>query len=209
MEVNCSKCGRKIESENINVSLDTAYCQNCENLTSLASILEAASDSKFDSTQKVNGVHISGNDYDWSIELSNRSWAALFLVPFTVVWVSIALSGIYGTQLMNGEFDFKQSLFGLPFLIGSIVLISITLLSVLGRTYVSNENGKGLIFIGVGSIGWYRRFEWQNIARVREVGLGQRRHISLEGKQRINLGWGLSTEKLYFMSSFLKTKLKT
>jgi len=208
MEVNCSSCKRKIDSENINVSKDTAYCQSCEILTPLSSLLESTPSSNFDTTQSVKGVQVSDNGYKWSVEASNRSLMALFLVPFTLVWAGGSLSGIYGTQLANGEFDPSQSLFGLPFLIGSIVLISITLMSLFGRTYVSNENGKALVFIGIGSIGWYRRFDWKNIDRVTESESRQHKHISLEGNKRLNLGWGLSSEKLYYMSNFLKTKLK-
>lgn len=208
MEVNCSSCKRKIDSENINVSKDTAYCQSCESLTSLSSLLESTPSNNFDTTQPVKGVQVSDNGYKWSIEASNRSLMALFLVPFTLVWAGGSLSGIYGTQLANGEFDPGQSLFGLPFLIGSIVLISITLMSLFGRTYVSNENGKALVFIGIGSIGWYRRFDWKKIDRVTESESRQHKHISLEGNKRLSLGWGLSSEKLYYMSNFLKTKLK-
>lgn len=208
MEVNCSSCRRKIDSENINVSKDTAYCQSCESLTSLSSLLESTPSSNFDTTQSVKGVQVTDNGYKWSIEASNRSLIALFLVPFTFVWAGGSLSGIYGTQLANGEFDPGKSLFGLPFLIGSIVLISITLMSLFGRTYVSNENGKALVFIGIGSIGWYRRFDWKNIDRVTESDSRQHKHLSLEGNKRLNLGWGLSSEKLYYMSNFLKTKLK-
>ncbi len=208
MEVTCSKCRRKILSENINVSKDTAFCQGCESLNSLSSLLESAPNSKFDLKQTVSGVRVSDDGYRWSIEASNRSLIALFLVPFTLVWAGGSLSGIYGTQIVSGEFDPQQSLFGLPFLIGSIVLISLTLMSIFGRTLVANENGKALVFIGIGPLGWYRRFDWKSIERVTETESRQRRHLSLEGSKRINLGWGLSSAKLYYMSNFLRTKLK-
>ncbi len=207
MEVSCLKCTRKIESSNINVAMDTAYCQSCETLSSLSSLLETTPNHKFDSTQTVKGIHVTESGYKWSIEASNRSWSALFLVPFTAVWAGGSLSGIYGTQLANGQFDLEASLFGLPFLIGSIVLISVTLMSLFGRTHVSSDNGNALVFIGIGPIGWYRRFDWQNINRVTENESKQRKYISLEGSRRVNLAWGLSSEKIYYMSSFLKTKL--
>jgi hypothetical protein len=208
MEVNCNQCKRKIDAENINVSKDTSYCLSCESLTSLSSLLETSPSKKFDTTQNVGGIKVEDNGYSWAINASNRSLMALFLVPFTLVWAGGSLSGIYGTQLANGEFDLQQSLFGLPFLIGSVVLISFTLMSVFGRTNVSCENGKALVFIGIGSIGWYRRFDWQNIERITENDSRQNKHLSLEGSKRVNLGWGLTSEKLYFMSNYLKTKLK-
>jgi hypothetical protein len=208
MEVNCSKCRSKIDSENINVPKDTAYCLSCESLTSLSSLLEATPNKKFDIKQTISGIAVDENGYSWTINASNRSLMALFLVPFTLVWAGGSLSGIYGAQLASGEFDPGQSLFGLPFLIGSIVLISFTLMSLFGRTVVSCENGKALVFIGINSIGWYRRFDWRTIERITESDSRQNNHLSLEGAKRINFGWGLSSEKQYFISNYLKTKLK-
>ena len=210
MEVNCSNCKRKIEPESINVAKDIAYCVNCEALTSLSSLLEATPNSKFDSNQHVEGISVSDHGYSWSINASNRSLIALFLVPFTLAWAGGSLSAIYGRQIASGEFSLEQSIFGLPFLIGSVILISATLMTIFGRTHVSNEHGKALIFIGIGPIGWYRRFDWGSIERVIESESSrQYNHISLEGSKRLNMGWGLSSEKQYFLANFLRTKLKS
>lgn len=43
------------------------------------------------------------------------------------------LGGIYGKQIYEGEFDLKLSLFGLPFLLGTIVIGSFALLTLCGR----------------------------------------------------------------------------
>ena len=48
----------------------------------------------------------------------------------------------------------------------------------------------------------------KNIERVTESSARQHKHLSLEGDKRLNLGWGLSSEKLYFLSNFLRAKLK-
>ncbi|OZG70356.1 hypothetical protein BTA51_26300 [Hahella sp. CCB-MM4] len=133
---------------------------------------------------------------------------ALFFVPFTLVWAGGSLSGIYGSQLVSGKFDPVLSIFGLPFLFGSIVLITLCLMSLFGRTLVSVENGKALVFIGIGSIGWYRRFDWRTIDRVTENSSGQYKYISLEGSKRLNLGWGLSSKKQYYIANYLRAKLQ-
>ncbi len=208
MQVSCTKCKRKVESANINVAKDTAYCPHCESLTSLSTLLESTPSKSFNSSESVSGTKLSDRGSNWSIEASHRSLMALFFVPFTVVWAGGSLSGLYGSQLIKGEFDPGQSLFGLPFLIGSVVLITLSIMSVFGRTLVSVENGKALVFIGVGSLGWYRRFEWSSIDRVTENNSGQHKHISLEGNKRVNFGWGLSSKKLYYVSNYLRTKLQ-
>lgn len=209
MEVSCTKCHRTIEATNINVAKDTAYCTNCENLTQLSSLLESTPSKNFEANSPVSGTGLDDHGFNWAVSGSHRSWMALFLVPFTLVWAGGSLSGIYGSQLISGEFDPGKSLFGLPFLMGSIVLITVSLMSVFGRTIVSVENGKALIFIGIGSVGWYRRFDWRAIDRVSENTSGQYKHISLEGSKRLNLGWGLSSKKLYYIANFLRTKLQS
>lgn len=208
MEVNCTICKRRVEAKNINVAKDTAYCEKCENLSSLSSLLESTPSKNFDARSPVSGTTLDDGGYKWAVSGSHRSWAALFIVPFTLVWAGVSLSGIYGRQIFNGEFDLGQSLFGLPFLMGSIVLITVSLMSVFGRTLVSMENGKALIFIGIGTVGWYRRFDWGLIDRVIENTSGNHKHISLEGSKRLSFGWGLSSKKLYYVANFLRTKLQ-
>ncbi len=208
MEVACTKCKRKIEAENINVATDIAFCTSCESLTSLSTLLESAPSKSFDAKSPVSGISVDDQGYNWSVSVSHKSWMALFFVPFTLVWAGGSLSGIYGTQIISGKFSLEQSLFGLPFLFGSIVLITLCLMSVFGRTLVSVENGKALTFIGIGAIGWYRRFDWKSIDRVTENTSGQYKHISLEGSKRLNLGWGLSAKKQYYMANFFRTKLQ-
>lgn len=208
MEVSCTKCKRKIKAENINLAKDTAFCTTCESLTSLSTLLESTPSKNFHAHTPVSGTSVDDRGHNWTVSGSHRSWMALFFVPFTAVWAGGSLSGIYGSQLVSGEFNLVKSLFGLPFLIGSVVLITLCLMSLFGRTLVSVENGKALIFIGIGSIGWYRRFDWRLIDRVTEDTSGQYKHISLEGRKMLNLGWGLSAKKQYYIANFLRTKLQ-
>jgi hypothetical protein len=215
MDVLCLTCKRKIEAANINVAKDTAYCISCESLTELSSLLQSETSKSFDKNSSVPGTAFTDEGYRWRVEASHRSGMALFYIPFTCVWAGGSLFGIYGQQIINAEFDLHQSLFGIPFLLGSILLIALSLMSVFGRTLVSVENDRTLLFVGIGAIGWYRRFDWTSIDRIIETTAtsnrsnGQSHYISLEGKTRINLGWGLSSSKLYFVANILRSKLKT
>jgi len=208
MEVVCKSCKSKIKTENINVAKDTAYCSSCENITALSALVSSSANTSFNPNKSEAGIKISDQSYSWSIEARHLGPLAIFLVPFTAVWAGGSLSGIYGSQIAKGELNLEQSLFGLPFLIGSIVLVTFTLMSLFGRTIISNENGKALIFIGIGKIGWYRRFDWNSIDRVSESMSVQYKHISLEGSSRLIFGWGLSSSKLYFIANYLRSKLK-
>jgi hypothetical protein len=88
------------------------------------------------------------------LSLSTRSCIAFFLVPFTLFWAGGSLGGIYGTQIAQGKFNWMMSLFGIPFLIGSVALIGLTIMTVAGRTVVELAGGK--FSIRTGALGVYR-----------------------------------------------------
>ena len=74
---------------------------------------------------------------------------AFFLIPFTCVWAGGSMSGIYGSQILRRTFDLKLSLFGIPFLIGSIGLVVACLFMLFGRRVLTLSAGHGSYFTGV------------------------------------------------------------
>lgn len=209
MKVICQQCQAGIPPEHINVSKDIAYCPRCESLTSLSALMRINTPPRFNPADPVPGTRVQDRGASWMVEVSHRSLMALFLVPFTVVWAGGSLGGLYLSQFLSGKFDLIQSLFGIPFLIGSIVLSSITLMSLFGRTVVSVEQGsRALVFTGIGAIGWYRRFDWTDIQEISEIRQRNNTCIVMQGRRRISLGWGLSGAKSYFLVNFLRAKLR-
>ncbi len=171
MEVSCPTCRGPIKSDNINVAKDTAYCVKCESLhalSSLASSNSTQSTPRFDPYEKVDGLVVDDKSYMWTIDVSHRSKKALFLIPFTCLWAGGSMYSIYGQQYLSGEYDIVTSLFGIPFLLGSLFLIGMCFMSMFGRTHISCDNDKALYFIGVGAIGKYRRFRWSSITKVND-----------------------------------------
>lgn len=209
MKITCNTCRKTIPKSYINVATDIAYCPHCEKASSLSAMMRGRSTPRrFNPSDPVPGIKLQDRDGTWMVDASHRHPLALFLVPFTVVWAGGSLTGLYFTQLANGDFNIAQSLFGLPFISGSLVLICLTLMSLWGRTVVSVENGtRALVFMGVGAFGWYRRFDWQGIDEVLEIHNRNSYHITLRGSRHLSLGWGLSGAKRYFLANFLRGKL--
>ena len=172
MEVICATCKSIIVKENINVAKDTAYCTKCDNLHNLSSLTSSNSSQpnvKFDPYEKVDGVTIDDKSYMWSIDATQRSKNVFFLIPFTCIWSGFSLYGIYGEQYLSGQYDLMTSLFGIPFLLGSLFLIGLCFMSLFGRTHISCDNDKALYFIGVGAIGKYKRFNWSSIKKLNDA----------------------------------------
>jgi hypothetical protein len=140
---------------------------------------------------------------------TTRSPIAFFLVPFMCVWSGGALGGIYGSQIAKGEFDLGSSLFGIPFIIGSIVFWSLALMSICGKVEVSIGKASH-VFVGVGRVGWTRRFEWAAVQTIREgfsmvsYPGGHQGTIVMEGETRIRFGTGLNDKRRYFVLNALK-----
>ena len=169
--------------------------------------------SNFDINNPPKGAYINHLTNGVQIGASTRSWFAFFIVPFMIVWSGGSLGGIYGSQILNGEFDIVTSLFGIPFLLGSIIFWGIALMSVMGKVEVTLDSNGGHIFTGVGKIGLNKRFLWSEIDSVHEKvstsrsnkgGSTTTHSIVLEGQRQISFGSHLPSDKRYYMLKTLE-----
>jgi hypothetical protein len=140
---------------------------------------------------------------------------ALFLVPFTCVWAGGSLSGLYGKQFLARHFNPFESLFGVPFLIGSCFLIGMCAMTLAGKVEVSKTEDQLSVFMGIGPLGWSRRFLWSDFTSAREDSRrggfnfnGQASIIVLEGRRRVTFGTMWSEDRRYFVLSALRSMLK-
>jgi len=154
----------------LNVAADVALCRTCGYTGSFlrSSTVPYMSDEEMARPPKRVTLH---RGFDGELEIVSRfsKGLALFLIPFTAIWSGASMWGIYGTQFMKGEFDLMQSLFGIPFLLGTIVLVSIILLTLYGKIIVTLSRGRVQVFSGVFGIG-----------RTKEIACGKGTQVSLE-----------------------------
>jgi len=166
----CPKCGQELPLADLNVSADMALCRSCGYSGSFlqSSTVPYMSDEEMAHPPKRVTLRRGFED---ELEIVCRSSKALafFLIPFTLIWSGGSMAGIYGTQLMKGEFDLSQSLFGIPFLLGTIVLVTMILHTLFGKTIVTLSRGRVRVFHGVFGIG-----------RTREMDCGKGTRVSLE-----------------------------
>ena len=217
MKASCPLCRVELLLENINVESDVGVCHECGELTSLSSLVAVAipaADSvppSFSIDRPPAGAWFQDTPERFTVGATTRSIpTAIFLVPFTLVWSGGSLGGIYGSQIVGEKFNLLLSLFGLPFLLGSIMLITAVLMAMFGRVTVDVEHGQGRVFTGVAGIGWTRRFSWSEVdAIIADQTVTSRRRaqqaIALEGATRIPFGTNLSEERRYFVLNALKT----
>jgi hypothetical protein len=211
----CPLCRSAIAIEDINVATDIALCRRCGKTFSFSELVGASAGAVPDLTAPPDGAWFEPLADGFRTGATTRSWMAVYLVPFTCVWSGMSLGGIYGKQISSGHFDPASSLFGLPFLIGSVFLIGYCLMTTMGKVELSQRSGNLSVFTGVGPLGWTRNYLWSDFSLAREEtrqnGFNWNRRgavIILEGKRRAAFGTMLSEERRYFVLSVLRQKLR-
>jgi len=164
---------------NINVKKDILLCSSCGAASRFSEIvdLEREAEEEDSSRRLLNSnppkhlkVISDPTDMTGRISLIYRKFSpmAFFLIPFTCAWSGFSMAAIYGAQIASGKFDLQASLFGLPFLVGSIVLVSVCLFCLFGKRVLTLERGNGKYFFGVGFIGIFKRFTYDRQTKVRQ-----------------------------------------
>jgi len=205
----CPKCNSEILRENINIQTDIAQCIKCENIFKISESIGDINDN-FNIDDTPNGTWILKELDTITVGATTRSPIAFILVPFMIIWSGLSIGGIYGSQIINGEFNLASSLLGIPFLIGSIFFWSIALMAIWGKVELVLDKNGGRIFTGLGKIGLTKSFVWNDITTIKEVQSSYNfpsntsGKITLEGKRRISFGLGVTESRRYYLIKVLK-----
>ena len=215
MKITCPSCQSVIPACRLNVGTDVAVCEKCNEAFSISALVSGGHGADdFDINDPPRGAWFEDSDGSWRIGATTRHPIAFFLVPFMCVWSGFSLGGIYGSQIAKGKFDLGTSLFGIPFVLGTLLFGSIAVMSVCGKLTVTiNRNDDGRVFSGVGPFGWTRRFNWALITAVEEEPVGHQHPgsnglaISLIGQSRLKFGSMLSEPRRYYVMQVLRKLL--
>jgi len=177
VEFHCPDCGLPIAAVDLAPAQGVAVCRFCEKpfpMTACQTAIPFEQRNIVPVMTPPKGVDLVETMDGFRLTMSTRSCIAIFLVPFTLVWAGGSLGGIYGTQIAKGEFNWMMSLFGLPFLLGSVALIGLTVMSVAGRTVV--ELAGGTFTIRIGALGIYctRSAPWNDVRSCRLAEVSRR-----------------------------------
>ncbi|MBI9016579.1 MAG: hypothetical protein JEZ07_04875 [Phycisphaerae bacterium] len=213
MKIICPECNIEIPQDQINIANDLAYCPECGEAFSISEQLD---EPEIELSPKVlenppKGAWYQKNYNGFTIGATTRSvGTAVFMVPFMCVWSGFSIAGIYGSQIAKGHFDLHQSLFGLPFLIGTFVLLGVTMMAIWGKVEITVNGSDANVLIGVGNKGWKRKFTWKEINNIYEdtssirINDQYRQVIVLEGLKKIKFGTNLTDDRRYFILDSLK-----
>jgi hypothetical protein len=197
----------------INVATDVARCERCDEVFELSTLVRAgASGRVVDVDDPPRGAWYRAEFDGFVVGATTRHPMAFFLVPFLCVWSGGSLGGIYGSQIVQGRFDWFQSLFGIPFLLGTLFLGAMTLMAVCGKLVVRVADSEGEVFAGIGALGWRRPFDASQVTSVRmEPYVGGHvqgsMRIVLDGPRKLRFGSILSEARRDFVADVLRQEL--
>ena len=165
----CPRCGSAVAAGDINVATDAALCRQCGAALRYSELVQGVSVAGFDLAHPPHGTSFEARPDGFSASATTRTYESWFLVPFLCVWGGISMYGIYGAQIRRGSFDLHDSLFGIPFLLGTLVLAWKATMTTFGRVTITRRGDEGSVFVGAGPIGWTRRFRWTDLESVVET----------------------------------------
>ena len=209
----CAGCGEALPPADVNVAQDMAVCRACGYAGPFlgAGMIPKLTDEELARPPKRVSLR---RDFGDALTIAchpNRT-ALWFLAPFTAFWSGISLAGIYGQQLARGQFDWKLSLVGLPFLAGTIGLGTAILYTFFGQTTVTLSKGRVRVFVGLFGLGRAREMEWGKGTTVsmqtsgcRVNNVPQLEIVLMRGGEKVRFGaMGLSPEAKKYVAAVLR-----
>ena len=237
----CAKCGRGIPAEDINVAKDVAYCRECNVAYALSELAQGDEPAAVNPRQPPPGAWCRQDGMGTVIGATHRSLGTAFgALVFGLFWngivsifvllaISATLHNLHIPQpnwfpapKMNGQemtvgMNLFLWLFLTPFITIGLVMAGTFFSCIWGRTEVRVQKDEGVIFTGVGALGWRRRFDarsvkgvsikastWQNENRSQ-----QRFCIVIETREgkRLKFGSLLSEERREFVEAVVRREL--
>ena len=203
----CPNCNSTIFSKNINVQTDVAKCSACKIIFNVS---EQTSSSDFDPQKMPSGSWLIEKNGKVILGATTQSTQSLIQVPITFFWTVVMFGGIYGSQFLNNRFDLLRSLFGIPFIIITIFLWGMALMTIDGKVELTLSELGGKVFTGVGSLGITETFFWDEISNVEEQvceykypnSMGS--EIIMTGLKKIKFGSVLTNERKHHLFRSLK-----
>lgn len=208
MKIQCPKCKQIVPPDQVNMATDLAFCPLCNDGFKISEMIDQEPVSADVLRDPPKGAWLRKEMDRVVVGASTRSPIAFFLIPFMCVWSGGSLGGIYGSQIAKGKFDLTMSLFGIPFLLGTLLFGSIALMSAFGKVEVSIGR-ESFLFIGVGPFGWKRPFDWMAVKSIREDSIRLQRSngssyaVVMDGPQRLRIT-GITEPRRIFVMNALK-----
>jgi hypothetical protein len=215
-EYTCPFCGADNPLDDVSVASDITPCRDCGQALTfpLTDGTRSVSQNSLDIPPRHVRVE-KGFNGETTITFHRLSPTLLFLIPFTAIWSGGSLWLKFAPQIRNGNFNLAETLSGLPFLLGTVILLAYVAGVAFGRWVVKLNQGDGEVFFGVGSLGWARHFSYRNTSVVRFIATsakvwGKRQNGILvrTGEDNFVFGTTIKDDVRWFMAAIILQQVR-
>ncbi len=208
--ITCPQCKVEIPPADFNISTDVAFCRKCNQAHSFSALLERKKLSVIDLDRTPPYVRQLELREGRGVRYRKISSVFFFLIPFTALWSGGLMYGLYRTVVESGFTE--QTLFFLPFFLGTLVLLTVIVFGLFGRTELRQMDHRITIFTGVLGVGYWRRFCVEEVRSVQiaESSLRQNSRvlhevqITLKDDRVIKFGCFMTDAARNYFSAYLR-----
>ena len=219
-EYSCPNCRTVIAQDDMNIKEGVAVCSRCGKISKLIDLVEefdSADYSRLLYEKPPRGIKLVRDKMNpiGEVTLIYRriNPAVLFLIPFTAVWSGFSMTAIYIAPLLNeGTIPIEQALLGIPFLLGTILLLCTICTMLFGKKILTLSNGKGTYAFKVFGIGRTKHFELNRSTRIEntetnyQVNHNTQPQITItNGSKRVNMFAGLRYDAMDYIIALLRS----
>jgi hypothetical protein len=109
------------------------------------------------------GVFYNKNQDSITFGYKKFSKLVFLLIPFTILWGGVSITRIFLPQFSEKDFELTKTLFGIPFLIGTLFLIATIARMLFGKVQFKVEANGGIYSKGIFFKGRIIKFTWDNV----------------------------------------------
>lgn len=212
--IKCPTCKQEIPENDFNVSKDLAYCRTCKQNFSYSDLIVSSEYDAIDLNNPTKHITIRESWGGATLRHHRINPIVIFFIFFTAIWGGGSMTGMV-VMIMEKGLSF-ETLFFLPFFLGTIGLIFLTLYMLFGKVEITEKNGDIEIFSGVFGVGIHRRTDLKNVRSVEiaysNISQNHTRltevHINLKEGKKIKFGAGMTDESKAFIVAYLRKMLK-
>jgi len=208
MNLICPVCKFEIPEKLIDLSEESAFCPQCQKDFDCSKWMDEKMVSPENLQPPPNGAWFEKSACGFRVGASTRSYKWLLFIPVAIFWSGLLF--IFSSAIFhaNQETRLILFLFLTPFYLLGLFFWGCVLMSICGKVEIEVDGDSGIIFKGIGALGWKRRFDWDQIKKIRiskyyyplrTATRKPEQQITLEGEKVVSFAKGVKSERLRFM----------
>ncbi len=208
MKLRCPKCNRKLRPEDVDAAKDIAKCRRCNVTHGYVALTDVQKELPGNLSHPPAGAWFKRLPDGFEVGASTRSVHVFYLVPLACVVVCFVAGLAHGFWQTRDINRLTEMFFAL------LMMVTAGLPAAMagwGHISVRVQGDDAVLFRGVGSLGWRRRFAWSTVTGIQiseTNGDVPTKYIRISGPRGVSFGSGMAAERMRYLLMALQLMLR-